>query len=695
MALEAGLRCLRDSPRLHGAMKPNHLRPKSRGPARFFLSAMAPLAFAVPGRLALAQGFTLLPEIPPLVAGAANENFGWAVGNIGDVTGDGKNDFAVGAPGANGVAGLVRVFSGADGSLLYTVNGDANSRMGQAIAGLNDIDGDGVPDFVVGAMGLNSLAGPQGYASIRSGVDGQEIRRFTSGNNLANFGRAVANVGDLDGDGKDDVLVGGPGGTNNFAGLARVFSSGTGDLLGVYSGSHFDSFGRAVSSAGDVNNDGIPDYAIGAPGKDASDTVLNVGRVEIYSGADGSLLRFLQGKVHLEELGHSLAYVGMLDPLTPGLAIGAIRFNNAAGRVSLHDARTLKPLVVAPSLVAGGFLGLSVAALGDVNGDGIPDFAGGAQGPNPPATGSVHVFSGKKGPGKALAILENDMGQGLGLGVAGLGDVNGDGLPEILVGAWSGSDGGNARVYSMAGLYGANVKGAIQFKIALQRPEGAPDPDAQGLLTGSYTWKQQTFAVQVQKLELEIGGQLGVFLETGKGTGVFGEVAQLTPAKGGKWSVKLASGGVPPQLNLMTLAQLEGRIVEVRDANGAVYLTAVLPKLSGFFNFQSTAQLLPDVPGSGKPSGTCKIGFKATTGVSVIDVKTKLLPVGPTYEAFIEDAVGSRSFVSLGPLVKGALKIDTKTGKGLPGLVSTVAELASREVEIRDGATVVLSGSLP
>lgn len=664
---------------------------------RFDARAGAPALLAL-GLLssgeARAQGFTLVPEIPPLTASAPGERFGWAVAAIGDVSGDGKTDFAVGAPGAASSAGVVRVYSGADGSLLYSVAGDANARMGSSLAALGDVNGDGVPDFAAGAVGSNlSQQGPIGYVAIVSGVDGQEIRRFTGGTVAELFGSALANTGDLDADGKDDLLVGGPGGSSNFAGVARAYSTSNGILLGTFNGSGFQSLGRAVASAGDVNGDGIPDVAVGSPGVDASSTALRAGLVEVFSGTDWTKLGSLSGKAHNENLGESLAYAGAFGPTAHGLLVGSIGHANSSGRIVLHETAKLKPLVTAASSTPGDFLGACAAALGDVNGDGVPDFAAGAPGQDPPAIGAVLAYSGKKGPASQLGILENDFGKNLGKAIAGLGDVSGDGLPKILVGAWGGANGGEARVYSMAGLFGKSVKGTVGFKLALQRPEGAPDGDARGAIAASIGAKTHGFSVQVQKLDLPEGDPLFVFLEAGKGSGTFAPATQLTLAKGGKGSVKLSGLDVAAALGLTNLGQLEGRAVEVRDSNGAVYLTALLPRLAGFPDFAAAAALLPPTPGA--PSGSCKVAFKTATGVSTIDVKTKLLPKGPLYTAHLEDAPGSGTFISLGALVKGNLKIDTKTGAGLPGLVANASGLAGRAVEIRDGADAVLSGTLP
>lgn len=239
--------------------------------------------------------------------GAELSESGGGVAGVGDVDGDGFDDVAVGAHHSdeNGShSGSVRVYSGADGSLIHLMVGDeAGDDLGHAVAAAGDVNGDGVPDIIAGA---HDNADP-GTVRVYSGVDGSVLREFAGTSASDFFGRAVAGAGDLDGDGHDDVLVGAPqddaSGAN--AGRAWAFSSADGSVLHAWSGdSPDDGFGAAVSAAGDFDGDGCLDVMVGAPGDD--DAGMGTGRVTVYSGADGSVLGTIDGNSPGQRLGVSL-----------------------------------------------------------------------------------------------------------------------------------------------------------------------------------------------------------------------------------------------------------------------------------------------------------------------------------------------------------------------------------------------------
>src|SRR5262245_30710714 len=143
-------------------------------------------------------------------------------------------------------------------------DGDA---LGRAVARVGDVDGDAVADFVVGAPAATGAESAPGYALVISGADGVRIHRLLTDGAADLFGWAVAGVGDADGDGVPDVLVGEPG-SAPVAGEARLFSGLTGDeLLELSSGSgdSWDGFGFAVAGLGDIDGDGHTDFAIGSP----------------------------------------------------------------------------------------------------------------------------------------------------------------------------------------------------------------------------------------------------------------------------------------------------------------------------------------------------------------------------------------------------------------------------------------------
>src|SRR5262249_28291203 len=162
------------------------------------------------------------------------------------------------------------VYSGHTGYYLYSILGEyTNDDFGLQAVGLDDLDGDGVPDYAVSAP----MHYPNGRVYFLSGADGS-IFRVLDLDNGRKFGRTMARVGDLDGDGMSDLLIG----AYLFnRGTVHVVSS-TGTTLAILEGDvDGDEFGM-VASAGDVNGDGTDDFLVGAWARD--------GVVSLYSGAD-------------------------------------------------------------------------------------------------------------------------------------------------------------------------------------------------------------------------------------------------------------------------------------------------------------------------------------------------------------------------------------------------------------------------
>ena len=343
---------------------------------------------------------------------AAGDFFGYSVSMAGDVNGDGKADFIVGArvadPGGRADAGNAYVYSGADGSLLYQKDGGATGdTFGWSVSAAGDVNGDGMADFIVGA----TRADPGGRADagsvyVYSGADGSLLYQRDGGAEYNNFGHSVSAAGYVNGDGKADFIVGerlaDPGGRLG-AGSAYVYSGTDGALLYQRDGGAVDdNFGTSVSTAGDVNGDGKADFIVGAYHADPGGTNL-AGSAYIYSGADGSILYQKDGGL-------------------PGVIFG-----------------------------------YSVATAGDVNGDGKADFIVGEYGADPGGrggAGSVYVYSGADGSilYQKDGVAANDR---LGVSVSTAGDVNGDGKADFIVGAfWANpggrADAGSAYVYSGA-----------------------------------------------------------------------------------------------------------------------------------------------------------------------------------------------------------------------------------------------------
>ena len=330
---------------------------------------------------------------------SASDLFGKAVAGAGDVNGDGFSDIIVGALGDDNNSlsnsGNARVFSGLDGSILFSIDGSsAGDNFGRSVSSAGDINGDGFDDFAVGANGDSNTASSSGSVTVFSGMDGSVL--FTVNGDAAsdNFGYAVAAAGDVNGDGTDDLIIGA-----RFHEFARVVSGIDGSTLYTFdNAAPGEYFGRAVSSAGDVNGDGFADVIVGA-NMDSNAGLTDSGSATVFSGADGSILFTLNGLNPNDEFGGSVAPVG--DMNGDGLddfIIGAVETDNSgfsSGSASIVSGADGSILFTFDGDSSSDFFGRSVSSAGDINNDGIEDVIIGANGDNQGnggASGSARVL---------------------------------------------------------------------------------------------------------------------------------------------------------------------------------------------------------------------------------------------------------------------------------------------------------------
>ena len=242
---------------------------------------------------------------------AASNFFGQSVSAASDVDNDGYDDVIVGTSfndaGGND-AGRAYVYSGKTGGLLYTFTGEAaGDRFGCSVSGAGDVNADGYDDLIVGAWWNQDVGVEAGKAYVFSGENGNIIWTFTAEAAHNWFGNAVSGAGDVNMDGYDDVIIGARGcdaGGNN-AGRAYVFSGKDKDTLHIFTGEDAnDNFGRSVSGAGDVNNDGRDDLIIGAE---------YAGKVYVYSGQGGGLLHTYTEENMNDEFGVSVSGAGYVN----------------------------------------------------------------------------------------------------------------------------------------------------------------------------------------------------------------------------------------------------------------------------------------------------------------------------------------------------------------------------------------------
>jgi hypothetical protein len=274
------------------------------------------------------------------------------------------------------------------------------------------------------------------------------------------FGYAVGAAGDVDGDGYDDVIVGGDQ-YKEFTGRAYVYVGGSTGLstspIFVATGEDVNNhFGYAVGAAGDVNGDGYDDVIVGA-----YHHANFRGRAYIYTGgSDGPAeppSMMLTGEGPDDYFGRSVATAGDVDgDGYDDVIVGAQACDQSTGLAYVYtggpSGLSASPVFVVTGEGPSSSFGQSVGTAGDVDGDSYDDIIIGAHGYDH-GTGRIYVYAGDGGGLKASPIfVATGKGQGerYGFAVGTAGDVNGDGYSDVIVGAYGVSE-GRGQVYVYAG----------------------------------------------------------------------------------------------------------------------------------------------------------------------------------------------------------------------------------------------------
>jgi FG-GAP repeat protein/IPT/TIG domain-containing protein len=357
------------------------------------------------------------------------DHFGSGVILAGDVDADGFMDIAVSAVGHLGYRtyGKVHIYSGLTRSEIFVIQGSGDHEyLGAGLASLGDIDGDGHADIAVGTYADAPMGAP-GYVSVISGATEQELWRVTGSAIGTRFGKRIAPIADLNGDGIVDLIVAEElndvGATDT--GTVYLLSGADGNLIDQVSGTDSGvEFGQSVSSAGDVNGDGIADVIVSAGYSDPNG-MTDAGSVFVFSGAD--------------------------------LGIQFFRFDGMA---------------------SSDFMGWYVAGGEDFNADGIPDIVCGAPGTtheSSAALGATYLFSGSDGQ-----LLETftgtDPGGFFGGTVGIMDDLTQDGISELAICARFVDPGGLTNAGRITVFAPPEIRGSNPNKIitSVQYDSGRP-----------------------------------------------------------------------------------------------------------------------------------------------------------------------------------------------------------------------------
>lgn len=386
-----------------------------------------------------------------------DHSVGSSISALGDINNDGFDDFIFGKP----VTDMVFRVNGQSAPLpsdlipnpsmstivaplsLPSVSGD---NSGKSVAGIGDFNGDGTEDFVVGFPFADSSVGGSGNIRIVNGANPSQGLQFTTGPvSTSQLGSAVQGIGDFNNDGYADVLTNAPG-EEKIVLIRGGFTSWTG-ITGVSSETITGHQGLEITAAGDMNGDGFNDFVAGRSALNSNQGGFSV----FWGNSDGTLTTRtdINSAVPGQQLGKEVQGIG--DVNGDGFSDVMIGGDGTYGAIYLGGssfAGTPASVLNIPNTytIAGG------GGIGDFNGDGFDDFALSFADANETKT---YVVFGKgtldatmdvnffKNPANAMEIRYDLANAGNDMEISRLGDINGDGFDDFAMGVRD-SNGANA-----------------------------------------------------------------------------------------------------------------------------------------------------------------------------------------------------------------------------------------------------------
>lgn len=323
-----------------------------------------------------------------------------------------------------------------------------------AVSAGGDINGDGHLEFIIGTLFYNSYTGKVYVYDYRANGEIISDLVLNGEETLVSFGAAVSSAGDVNNDGYDDFIVGSPEYTTTTDyGRAYIYYGGAlldnvADVTMTGEGIN-NNFGCSVSSAGDVNNDGYSDVIVGAGWYST-----NVGRAYIFLG--GANMDNSPDVVMTGEGGHFGVWVSSAGNVNGDLysdvIVGAYRYGSSTGRAYIfYGGASMNNTadVVMNGEASNDLFGMSVSTAGDVNGDGFSDvIVGSAHDFSEPSKGKAHIFFGGASMDNVadVKMVGEQLADNFGFSVSTAGDVNGDGFSDVAVGA-SEFNGGKGKAF--------------------------------------------------------------------------------------------------------------------------------------------------------------------------------------------------------------------------------------------------------